>query len=70
LVPGGTGAGTGSPEILNTALKRSGQTSKQTPHLVHFSWSIQWTIPLSPTTADAGQLRKQIRQAVHFSGSM
>ena len=31
--------GTGSPEVLLTASKRSGQTSKQVPHLMHSSCS-------------------------------
>ena len=34
------GPGTGTPEILLTALKRGGQTSRQVPHLIHLSWSM------------------------------
>ena len=33
----GSGAGTGPPAIFVTALNLGGQTSKQVPHLIHFS---------------------------------
>jgi hypothetical protein len=33
----GTGGGTGPPDILFTAPKRGGQTSKQVPHFMHAS---------------------------------
>jgi hypothetical protein len=37
LSSSGTGGGTGTPEILETALNFGGQTSKQVPHLVQAS---------------------------------
>ena len=37
LCSSGIEGGTGSPEILSTAPKRGGQTSKQVPHLIHLS---------------------------------
>jgi hypothetical protein len=36
----GRGGGTGPPEIFVTARNLGGQTSKQVPHFMHFSWSM------------------------------
>jgi hypothetical protein len=37
LFSSGRGGGTGPPEIFVTALNLGGQTSRQVPHLMHFS---------------------------------
>jgi hypothetical protein len=64
------GGGMTSPDSFATALNRLGHTSKHTPHFVHFSRSIQWTIFLPPWMAPKGQFLRHRPHAVHFSGSM
>ncbi len=54
LASSGIGGGTGSPEIFVTARNLGGQTSKQVPHLVHFSWSTIWIRFLPPSIASDG----------------
>jgi hypothetical protein len=68
LCSSGIGGGTGSPEILVTALNR--HWSKQVPHLTHLLWSMIWILPTAPSIAFTGQFLEQSVQAMHFDGSM
>src|SRR5512139_289646 len=70
LFSSGRGGGTGPPEIFVTAPNRGGQTSKQVPHLIHFSCSITWTWFLALSIASTGHRLAQVMQAWHFSGSI
>jgi hypothetical protein len=70
LFSSGMGGGTGAPEILMTASKREGHTSKQMPHASHFSWSMMWIVFFAPSIAPAGHSLRQIKHALHFSGSI
>src|SRR3972149_8408062 len=65
---GSFGTSSSCPDTLTIALNLSGQTSRQVPHLTHFSWSMTCTILLAPAMASTGQLRARIPRARPLSG--
>jgi hypothetical protein len=70
LFSSGIGGGTGAPAISITARNLGGQTSRQVPHFMHFSWSMTWIWFLALIIASTGHLLAQVIQAWHFSGSI
>ena len=54
----------------NLTAPAAGQTSKQAPQEMHFSWWISCSFLTSPVIASAGHALKQRWQPVHSSGTI